>query len=97
MTKKEFYEFFMKMPMAIHEIFKAYSGEDRVDFNDAGLKGHIDNIIGLPLSEAKASASSYMVNNPPYVLVYWPEVTVKNENDKSVNIKQKPVNIRIAK
>ena len=95
MTKREFYEFFIKVPMAIHEIFKEYYGEDRVDFNDAGLREHINGIIGLPLSEAKANAASYMVNNPPYVLVYWPEVTVKNENDKSVNIKQLYARIRL--
>lgn len=95
MTKKEFYESLMKMPMAIHEIFKDYYGEDRVDFNDSGFWGYLEDIIGLPLLEVKPKAASYVNDHPPYILVYWPEVTVKNENNKSVNIKQLYARIRL--
>lgn len=88
MTKKEFYDFFIQKPLVVYEIFKEYYDEDRVDFNDNGLKEYVDSIIGLPLSEAKERAAAHMNNFVPYILVYWPEVEVSNENGRSVKIKK---------
>lgn len=65
----------------IYDIFKDYFGEDRVD---------LQNIITL--EEVKDKGGEYYLNNltsseSPFIIVHFPLVTVRNEYNQSVEIK----------
>ena len=82
MTREEFYNAGIIKINEIHQIFKDYYTEERVDLR---------NVISLDtfIRESRNDNDSFSVDiaNSPFILVHFPEVTITNEYNDSVNIK----------
>lgn len=74
---EEKYNAAMERPRRVYEIFCDYFGEDKVDMQ--GFK---------TLEQYILSGGGSIIDFPPniFLLVWFPEVTVTNENDRSVDI-----------
>lgn len=85
----------------VYEVFKNYFGEENVDLQDipdeeqvVGMVyaytdiANIEPYLPIEISDADydSIASRFRVVKP-FILVYWPTVTVTNENDRSITIK----------
>ena len=81
MNEEEFKRKYLEYPLKVYDIFKEYYGEDRVD------------IQGLPAYSEEVNED--IINT--FILVYFPEVKVINEKDKSTIIKELYVKVRINK
>lgn len=81
MNEEEFKRKYLEYPLKVYDIFKEYYGEDRVD------------IQGLPAYSEEVNED--IINT--FILVYFPEVKVTNEKDKSTIIKELYVKVRINK
>ena len=82
MNEEEFKRKYLDYPLKVYDIFKEYYGEDKVD------------IQGLPdYSKETLDESSLNI----FILVYFPEVRVTNEYDRSTVIKDLYVKIKITK
>lgn len=81
MDEAQFKETYINKPLEVYDIFKEYYGEERVD------------IQGLPKYISNCEDYSNLLNI--FILVYFPEVTVTNENDRSTVINDLYVKICI--
>lgn len=79
---KEAYSKFIENINKVYDVFKDYYGEDRVDLLDVISEESYINCNKSLLSPILPS------NSRPYILVYFPEVTITNENDISTDIKK---------
>lgn len=75
------YRDFMSKPLEVFEIFKDYFGEERVDF-----QGVLSEDEFIHEMEAAPELDQESVIGNPFILVWFPFVTVTNENNKSVMI-----------
>lgn len=82
MTKAEFYNTGIDKINEVYQIFKDYFTEERVD-----LRNVIDE--DRFVRESVENNGSYVLdtNLSPYILVHFPEVTITNEYEDSVNVK----------
>lgn len=79
----------------VYSIFKNFFGVEFVDLQNADIEDDILGLYGETNKEtftdddvnAVIRLKTNTVNSHPFILVYWPSVTVTNENDKSVVIK----------
>lgn len=81
MNEEEFKREYLDYPLKVYDIFKEYYGEDKVD------------IQGLPTYSEEINKDT--INT--FILVYFPEVKVTNEENKSIIIKELYVKVRINK
>lgn len=82
MSDTKLHKELMEKPLKVYEIFKDFFGEGLVD-----LQGFPDLIPDSPaLGESSYSG---------YIIVRFPHVTVTNENDRSVDIKEVYVKLKI--
>lgn len=83
----------------VYDIFKNHFGEDKVDLqnipDNSGLIStlrtctnleEIEECSTIELSETNFSALKSIYNSKYYIFVWWPSVTVRNENDNFINI-----------
>ena len=81
----------------VYDIFKDFFGEDKVDLQDIVADSALENMltaISCSKTDDKWEMSTEQLdsikrvidNDKPFILVYWPEVTVTNENNRSVVI-----------
>lgn len=99
MELKELYDKSVELLNKELEIFKDYYGEDRVDLIIPNIKvfeSNYNNSIVFPdnytIEEILFNINS---ENNPYILVYFPEVTITNEYKESHNIKDLYVKINL--
>lgn len=82
MSDTKLHKELMEKPLKVYEIFKDFFGENLVD-----LQGFPDLIPDSPaLGESSYSG---------YIIVRFPDVTVKNEHDRSVDIKEVYIKLKI--
>lgn len=82
MSDTKLHKELMEKPLKVYDIFKDFFGENLVD-----LQGFPDLIPDSPaLGESRYSG---------YIVVRFPHVTVTNENDRSVDIKEVYVKLKI--
>lgn len=100
-TITEVYKREMKTVFEVYEIFKNYYGEEFVDLQKASLtdfKANMTSVTDSRTDIVNTSSSEYVncLNSIcPEILVYWPEVTVTNEYNKSIKIQDLYAKIKI--
>lgn len=94
-TVDEIYNLLCKKVNGIREIFENFFGESHVDMQGCDLiKLRLKNILNVPDNyeeltfpqEELDRAMKHFVNSRITIYVWWPEVTVTNENDRSTKI-----------
>lgn len=90
------YESLMEKPLEIFRVFSEYFGEDKVDLQGYRTKAEFTNyVLGGATPEA-ALCASVIYGVPCFTLLVWfPEVRITNENNKSINVKDLYVKIFI--
>ena len=90
------YESLMEKPLEIFRVFSEYFGEDKVDLQGYRTKAEFTNyVLGGATPEA-ALCASVIYGVPCFALLVWfPEVRITNENNKSINVKDLYVKIFI--
>lgn len=83
----------------VYKVFQDYFGDNRVDLQGIPRDEDITNILkergisvcedgSYEINEEELKDITYsMCGTCPFILVYWPQVTVTNENDKSIIIR----------
>ena len=90
------YESLMEKPLEIFRVFSEYFGEDKVDLQGYRTNAEFTNyVLGGATPEA-ALCASVIYGVPCFTLLVWfPEVRITNENNKSINVKDLYVKIFI--
>lgn len=83
-----------------YEVFKNYFGESSVDLQNLPDDDYIANLLKEREVPIREDGSCYEADSrhfdmvkrelsviKPFILVYWPQVTVTNEQDRHINIK----------
>lgn len=97
---EDFYQTIFGQVLNVHEIFKSFFGEQFVDLQGLPSQSDLEQTIydytdisnisidePFEISEEQLFAIKTRLHNiAPFILVWWPNVTVTNENDKSINI-----------
>ena len=95
-TIEEIKQKICEKPLEVYEIFRNFFGEDFVDIQKLPTQEVIERII-VP-AYVKEDDTHYEIPDDrisvlqsyfgkPDIMVYWPEVTITNENDRSIDIK----------
>lgn len=79
------YDSLMRKPNKVYEIFCDYFGEDKVDMQGfKTLEEYMDDGI-----------EGSVIHFNPFILVYFPTITVRNEHDRSIDIQDVYIKIPI--
>lgn len=90
------YESLMEKPLEIFRVFSEYFGEDKVDLQGYRTKAEFTNYILGGMTPEAALCASVIYGVPCFTLLVWfPEVRITNENNKSINVKDLYVKIFI--
>lgn len=93
-TLREKYDRVVSRVNRVYEIFQGYFGEDRVDLQ--GVKTFEQTSTSFGTRDASdRELQSFIFSSSPYLLVFFPEVTIANENERSVDIKELWAKIKI--
>lgn len=87
------YDTLMDKPRKIFEIFSDYFGEDKVDFQ--GFRSKEDFCKVKELSGRADEQNINLTEEGMFILVWFPEVKVTNEHDKSVYVQDLYAKVRI--
>lgn len=90
------YESLMEKPLEIFRVFSEYFGEDKVDLKGYRTKTEFTNYVLGGMTPGEALCTSVKNNVPCFTLLVWfPEVRITNENNKSTYVKDLYVKIFI--
>lgn len=87
------YDTLMEKPRRIFEIFSDYFGEDKVDFQ--GFRSKEDFCKVKELSGRADEQNISLTEEGMFILVWFPEVKVTNENNKSILIQDLYAKVKI--
>jgi len=96
---EDFYQTVFEQVFNVHEIIKNFFGEQFVDLQGLPSQSDLEQTIydctdigninidePFEISEEQLLAVRTRLYRTPFILVWWPRVTVTNEHDKSINI-----------
>ena len=90
------YESLMEKPLEIFRVFSEYFGEDKVDLQGYRTKAEFTNYVLGGMTPGKALCTTIRIDVPCFTLLVWfPEVKITNENNKSTYVKDLYVKIFI--
>ena len=90
------YESLMEKPLEIFRVFSEYFGEDKVDLQGYRTKAEFTNYVLGGVTPGKALCTTIRIDVPCFTLLVWfPEVKITNENNKSTYVKDLYVKIFI--
>ena len=90
------YESLMEKPLEIFRVFSDYFGEDKVDLKEYRTKAEFTNYVLGGMTPGAALCTSVRNDVPCFTLLVWfPEVKITNENNKSTYVKDLYVKIFI--
>ena len=90
------YESLMEKPLEIFRVFSEYFGEDKVDLQGYRTKAEFTNYVLGGMAPGKALCTTIRNDVPCFTLLVWfPEVRITNENNKSTYVKDLYVKIFI--
>lgn len=72
--------------LEVYDVFKNFFGEQFVDLQNIPSKEQIQEISDKYPTKADLISELVSKNSYPFIYVYWPNVTVSNEFNKSINI-----------
>lgn len=93
-TINEYKERIFREVYAVYDIFKNFFGEELVDLQNTEIEYYFPadvseaNLSSTDISDEQIDSLIQTVRFPrfPFILVYWPTVTVTNEYDRSIDI-----------
>lgn len=90
------YESLMEKPLEIFRVFSEYFGEDKVDLQGYRTKAEFTNYVLGGMTPGVALCTEIKMGVPCFTLLVWfPEVRITNENNKSTYVKDLYVKIFI--
>lgn len=93
-TLREKYDRVVSKVNRVYEIFQEYFGEDRVDLKGPRTFEQAASTFGTE-DVSDRDLQSFIFPDFSYLLVFFPEVTISNENERSVDIKELWAKVKI--